>query len=165
MKVTGQFLKIQCNCLLTDWVWEETGEPGGNPRRHGANERALRRHWPLSHHAALRSSMRVLTAQLPRSPENHAKETQYRTSLHKSWILIIKHSRMTSSSTRRECVWSNPFFFFLLFVYASVSAENQRTLNTSAVLQNGQQLKHKKRWLSLTVTEVHLRTKRTHKNG
>ena len=41
--VMRKLLKIQSNCLLTDWVWEETGAPGANPRRHGDNEQALHR--------------------------------------------------------------------------------------------------------------------------
>lgn len=38
MKVMTQFPKVHCDCLLTEWVWEETGAPGENPQTHRENE-------------------------------------------------------------------------------------------------------------------------------
>ena len=38
MKVMTQFPEVHCDCLLTEWVWEETGAPGENTQTHRENE-------------------------------------------------------------------------------------------------------------------------------
>ena len=164
----GELLKIQSNCLLTDWVWEETGEPGGNPRRHGDNEQATQTekrpgkkplpsavkpqcpNWPLSHHAALGRSVKVLIAQFPRSPGKHAKKPYTASHIPNQ---CGKHSSLNQETTHRK-----QFFFFIFpFFFGPVSSENQSTFKTPVAHQNAQQFRHKWRWMLLTTCGCVLR--------
>ena len=149
--------------IRSDWVWEETGAPGGNPRRQGDSEQALHRqaearkkpvpsavkpqcqNWPLSHHAAHGRCVRVSIAQLSRSPENHAKETLHNFTHPQS----MGETQLLKFFLNHETRHLKQFLFFFPFFFGPMSSENQRTFKSPAVLQNAQ-FRRKWGWMSLT---------------